>query len=79
MKPMIIFPDEKQETVTIKITDFRKIINDVWDNGYKEGQIYAQCSALQTEKNPEITATKQHGDNMDTISNILQKKFFNEI
>ena len=39
MKPLIIIPDANQKTITMTIEDFKKTISDVWDQGYKEGQI----------------------------------------
>ena len=41
MKPMIIIPEGlngKQNTITMTVVDFKKTINDVWEDGYKEGQ-----------------------------------------
>lgn len=38
MKPLIIIPDSNQKTITMEIEAFKKIISDVWEEGYKEGQ-----------------------------------------
>lgn len=39
MKPIIIIPDENQKTITMSIEEFKKTISEVWEEGYKEGQI----------------------------------------
>lgn len=38
MKPLIIIPDGNQKTITMEIEAFKKLIGDVWEEGYKEGQ-----------------------------------------
>ena len=38
MKPLIIIPDGTQKTITLTVDDFKKIISDTWEAGYKEGK-----------------------------------------
>ena len=39
MKPLIIIPDANQKNITMSVEEFKKIISEVWEEEYKEGQI----------------------------------------
>jgi hypothetical protein len=52
MKPLIIIPDSNQKTITMEIEAFKKIISDVWEEGYKEGQEKGKTNSF-----PYITTT----------------------
>lgn len=46
MKPLIIIPDANQKTITMSIEEFKKIIGDVWEEGYKEGQVKEKTNSF---------------------------------
>ena len=80
MKPLIIIPDENQKTITMTIEDFKKTINDVWEQAYKEGQSN-QLSWLTpyipyTTGNTKITSTPSTTTPSSISSNIDNKRTF---
>ena len=90
MKPLIIIPDGNQKTITMSIEEFKKLIGDVWEEGYKEGQVIEKTNSnplpwITTTTSPHIRyetegpscCCSDHSE-AKTVDNFINKRTYDK-
>lgn len=86
MKPLIIISDSNQKAITIEIELFKKIINDVWEEGYKDGQEKGKTNSFPyISTTPYIELCEQgpscacdSPDEAKTVDNFTNKRTYDK-
>jgi hypothetical protein len=88
MKPLIIIPDENQKTITMPIENFKELIAEVWEEGYKEGQekriistfpnakrpLFDESSKINSEDNNSFTKWVDSKRTFEEFDNLMNNK-----